>query len=326
MTMSKSTPSIARNIVHVAVAAVVNSQGKILISRRPKGVHLEGLWEFPGGKLEPKETVFAALQREMLEETGLAIETGRPLIQIEHEYSEKTVKLHTWLCQQWTGEARGLEGQEVRWVAFEDLTNFDFPDADVPIISALNLPSSYQISPEPTSDFKAFLLDLERCFQGGVKLFQLRAKSFSKTDQMILAESVTKLCAKYQVKWLLNGTGEDARAMQADGVHLDSHRLHQYKQRPLGKNYLVGASCHCLEDLIQAERLALDFAVLSPVNATLSHPDAEPIGLELFAKMIGEVNLPVYALGGMSEFDLDAVWTAGGQGVAMIRSGWPTII
>lgn len=323
MTMSKSMRSTAPDIIHVAVAIVVNSVGEILISRRPKGVHLEGHWEFPGGKVERGESVFEALQREIQEETNLQIHTARRLINITHEYPEKTVRLDTWLCEHWTGEAHGLEGQEIRWVAVNELSNFNFPAADIPIISALHLPPIYQISPEPGDNIDNFLDDIEVCFRQSVRLFQLRAKSLNLNKLQSLAAPIRSLCDEFQAKWLINGDAEMAESLQSDGVHLDSKRLHQLKSRPLGSEFIVAASCHNAEDLIQAEHINVDFAVLSPVKKTRSHPEAVPIGLDGFERLIENSNIPIYGLGGMSTDDLESIWKLGGQGVAMIRAGWP---
>ena len=309
--------------LHVAVAIVVNSKGEILIARRPEGVHLEGLWEFPGGKLEQDETVFSALQRELQEETNIQIKSGRQLIKIIHKYPEKTVKLDTWLIKEWSGLAEGLEGQEIRWVNLSELQDYELPEADRPIISALNLPLVYQISPEPDQNIEVFLDKLETCLASGVKLFQLRAKTLSRSTLGQLTDSVRQLCDKYQTRWLINGVPEDVKCFNADGVHLSSDRLMALADRPLNDESLVGASCHNTEELEHAVHIGVDFAVLSPVNKTLSHPDVKPIGLKKFEHLIEGVNIPVYALGGMSHADLELAWEHGAQGVAMIRAGWP---
>ncbi len=323
MTTSKLTQSIEHNITHVAVAIVVNSEEKILIARRPEGVHLEGLWEFPGGKLEKGETVFTALQREMAEETGIQIKSGRQLIKVIHEYPEKVIKLDTWLIKEWIGLAKGLEGQEIRWVDINEFFDYEFPEADRPIISALNLPPVYQITPEPDQDLKTFLAKLETCLENGTKLFQLRAKNLSSSSIKQLSEPIRKLCEKYQARWLINGDPQDVERFNADGVHLGSERLLALTDRPLSEEFLVGASCHNATELDHAVRIGADFAVLSPVNKTLSHPDRKPIGLKKFEQLIEGINIPVYALGGMSHADLEFVWKHGAQGVAMIRSVWP---
>ena len=335
MTMSKSMRSIEPELIHVAVAIVINSEGKILISRRPVGVHLEGLWEFPGGKLEQdetvfaalhreltEETVFAALHRELTEETGIQLESGRQLIKIIHKYPEKTVILDTWLIKDWSGFAKGSEGQEIRWAGLNELQDYDFPEADLAIFSALNLPAVYQISPEPEHDLEAFLSKVEICLENGTRLFQLRAKMLPEPKVEQLAQAVNQLCEKSQARWLLNGDPKDVTRLKANGVHLSSERLLALTARPLTNEFLVGASCHNPEELAHAVRIGVDFVVLSVIKKTPSHPDIEPLGWDKFENMIERTNLPVYALGGMSQDDLELAWNHGAQGVAMIRAGW----
>ncbi len=124
-------------IVHVAVGVIEDGDGKICIALRPKGKHLEGYWEFPGGKVESGESVQSALARELLEELSIAIESTQPLIEIKHQYPTKTVFLDVHVVNKFTGNASGKEGQEVRWVKKSELTQFQFPDANKEIINAI---------------------------------------------------------------------------------------------------------------------------------------------------------------------------------------------
>lgn len=124
-------------IVHVAVGIIQNDAGEICIALRPEGKHLEGFWEFPGGKVEVGESVQAALSRELLEELNLSIEHSRPFIEIRHKYPTKTVLLDVHVVDKFSGEAKGREGQEVRWVDKNELQNFQFPEANKTIIEAI---------------------------------------------------------------------------------------------------------------------------------------------------------------------------------------------
>jgi len=123
--------------IHVAVGIVINQGKRILIAKRPENSHQGGLWEFPGGKVEDNETAFDALVREFREEVDLSISKASPFIKIKHDYSDKSVVLDVWQCEEFTGEAKGVEGQEVKWVAKTDLSNFSFPDANQAIIKKL---------------------------------------------------------------------------------------------------------------------------------------------------------------------------------------------
>jgi 8-oxo-dGTP diphosphatase len=148
--------------VHVAVAAIFDDQGRVLISQRPAHVHQGGLWEFPGGKLEPGETAVNALRREIYEELGITVQTVRPLIRIMHDYPDKAVLLDVWRVDDFTGKPAGCEGQAIEWVVVENLGDYLFPAANIPIIMAASLPDRYLITPEPGLDHYRFLGALER--------------------------------------------------------------------------------------------------------------------------------------------------------------------
>ena len=99
----------------IAVGVIPDQAGNnVLVSRRPGHVHLGGLWEFPGGKLQPAETVLEALVRELREELNISVNQARPLIKINHDYSSKSVCLDVWLITAWKGVPMGMEGQEIR--------------------------------------------------------------------------------------------------------------------------------------------------------------------------------------------------------------------
>ncbi|BBM02339.1 8-oxo-dGTP diphosphatase MutT [Microbulbifer sp. GL-2] len=124
-------------VIHVAVGVVRRRDGKILIARRPDHVHMGGRWEFPGGKVEKGESVQQALSRELHEEVAIEVIELTPLVEIRHEYPEKTVLLDTWQVTAFSGEAAGQEGQETAWVAVQELDHFQFPDANQAIIEAI---------------------------------------------------------------------------------------------------------------------------------------------------------------------------------------------
>jgi len=118
------------------VAAVIERDGKLLITRRRAGTHLAGLWEFPGGKPEPGESLGAALRREIAEELGAAVRVGSPLETVDWQYPDKAVRLVFFHCGI-DGEPRPLEGQEMAWVAPRDLWRYTFPAADAVLIERL---------------------------------------------------------------------------------------------------------------------------------------------------------------------------------------------
>lgn len=123
--------------VHVAVGVVVDAQRRILVSQRLPHLHLGGLWEFPGGKVEAGESVQQALVRELAEELAVQVLNSVPLLEISHDYSDKSVLLDVWCVDAFSGEPHGREGQQWQWVDVAGLHHLEFPAANKPIIAAI---------------------------------------------------------------------------------------------------------------------------------------------------------------------------------------------
>ncbi|MEK0178397.1 MAG: 8-oxo-dGTP diphosphatase MutT [Oscillatoriales cyanobacterium] len=133
--MNMSLSSLPHKVIGVAV--IWNEQGKILIDkRRPLGLH-GGFWEFPGGKIEPGETMEACIEREIMEELGIVIAVGARLMTIEHDYTNFTVTLCVHNCRYLSGEPQTLECDEIRWVTLEEIDQFTFPKVNEQIIAVL---------------------------------------------------------------------------------------------------------------------------------------------------------------------------------------------
>jgi mutator protein MutT len=119
------------------VAAIIERDARFLLTLRPAGTHLEGCWEFPGGKCHPAETRVEALKRELFEELDIVAEVGELVLTVTHEYPEKTVHLHFYRCR-YAGEPKPMLGQEVRWVSRGELATLPFPEADAKLIARLS--------------------------------------------------------------------------------------------------------------------------------------------------------------------------------------------
>ena len=309
-------------IIDVAAAAIV-SDGRVLVTRRHADAHQGGLWEFPGGKVEAGETVAQALQRELQEELGISIIACEPLITVTHHYDDRSVRLHVYKVSDYDGEACSMEEQPMAWRAIADLQAQDFPAADAPVINALKLPDVYLI----TGGF-VDMLDFENrllhALQNRIRLVQLRLKPDWLNTHTDMAHPVlntaVELCTEYGARLLLNAPEALQLECNVDGVHADSRKLQSLQSRPDCEWF--SASCHTVEDLAKAEQLDADFAVLSPVQHTSSHPDAEPLGWRTFADMIEQVAMPVYALGGVDASHITQAKQAGAQGVAGIGAFW----
>lgn len=315
--------------IHV-VAAVIKGdnagrEGEILLAKRPDHLHQGGKWEFPGGKVESSEDVSCALIRELQEELNITPTHFNPLIQIHHDYSDKSVFLDVWEVGEFDGEPKGMEGQLIEWAPSSDLEKYEFPAANVPIVAAAMLPDVYWVTPELDGDEVSFLKLVESKLQQGIKLIQFRVKSQDKTTVLELLERTSPLCEKFGANLFVNSDTfcliqdslcENIKA-KVQGIHLTSQHLHDSLELPLG--YVRSASCHSIEDIQLAEETGCQFATLSPIQATESHPGQAPLEISLANQWVQKAKLPLYALGGMSDADLNDIRIRGFQGVAGIR-------
>ncbi len=320
--MSPGARMIASDPVRVAVGVIRNDHGQVLISERPAEKPHGGCWEFPGGKFKAGETIEQALRRELLEELNLTLDASRPLINIHHDYGGYPVLLDVHLVYAWHGEIHGREGQACRWVDQDKLGAYRFPAANVHILKALSLPEFYCITPEAEIFALGFLEHCESILDSGCRLMQFRCRNRSGVRVDAVFAELLKLCHSYDCRLLINDSLEHALALGADGCHLNSARLQVCHEAPRPADFTVAASCHNAQDLTQAQKLGLDFAVLGPVQKTASHPDTAGIGWVSFAALVAGVSLPVYAIGGMRIRDLDRAWTYGAHGLASISAIW----
>ncbi len=301
------------SVLYVVAAAIQGDDGKILLSQRHPKAHQGGLWEFPGGKRERGETAEQALARELEEELGLQPTQMRRLISVRHDYPQRCIFLDVWLVTQFTGQPESREGQPWQWVERVRLAELSFPEANWPVIQALNLPDTLVISGDAHDQaLPQGLLDSQQAMI-------LRRPALSPSDY---AQWVRHCRHEAGNRPLLAHNREDlAHDLGLRGVHLSSSRLVNLTHRPLSHQYWVGASAHTKEDLYRIKELKLDYALLSPVKTTLSHPEQPALGWAAFADMVRDLPLPVFALGGLGPDDLTEAWSWGAQGVAGIR-GW----
>ena len=125
-------------VVHVVVGVIINKKNQVLIAKRANHQHQGNKWEFPGGKVENDESPTEALTRELKEELGIEVKSASHLIDIRHEYIDKTVHLKVFEVRDWQGDAEGREGQPLRWVERSALNQYEFPEANTEILSALS--------------------------------------------------------------------------------------------------------------------------------------------------------------------------------------------
>lgn len=307
-------------VVDAAVAILLRHDGCVLLGQRPEGKSWAGWWEFPGGKIEAGESAIEALQREMQEELGTSAIEAYQWLTRRFDYPERSVKLHFFIVHQWTDEPHGREGQQISWQHPDAMTVSPLLPANEPILDFLRLPTLYAITNLAETDECIFLQQLKSALDTGLKMIQVRERWLEASELKTFARKVIALAKPYSAKVLINADIGLAQEVGADGVHLSARQLMQLQNRPQGM--LCGASCHNAAELAQAAGLEMDFAVLSPVMPTQSHPGGEVLGWEGFSRLIKDYSIPVYALGGLQARDLNTAWNNGAHGIAMQRGVW----
>lgn len=309
-------------LVHVAVGVILGGDGRVLIAKRPSNVHQGGLWEFPGGKVEQGETLFDALSRELREELAIQVIATEPLIKIHHDYGDKIVLLDVHKVTEFSGDAKGNEGQPIEWVTPNRLAEYEFPAANLPILNAITLPSRMLITGEFSSE-EEFFTRLERALDFGHSLIQLRLSEQNQLSE--LAVHAYERCQNKSAQLLVNTNPDifnNQFAKYQMGLYLNSKNLMQCESRPISKNLLLGASCHNHSEIMHAQKIGVDFICVSPILPTQSHPGQLGMGWERFQHLLESAIVPAYALGGMKEPHLSIARDRGAQGIAAISEWW----
>jgi 8-oxo-dGTP diphosphatase len=306
--------------VRVAVAILLRSDDRVLLAQRLAGTPYPGYWEFPGGKLEAGESAYEALVRELDEELGIAVVRAAPWLVRRYAYPHAHVELHFFRVFEWRGEPHGRDGQAIAWQMPGAFEVTPLLPANAGILSALQLPLVYAISMAEDLGEEVFLQRAKKALGNGLRLVQLREKSWPAERLQRFAERLLALTQAAGARVLLNGDAAVARRLGCAGVHWTAAALCRATARPEGM--LCAASCHDVAELARAADLALDFAVLGPVAPTPSHPGASPRGWLRFEELLVAAPLPVYALGGLDRADLDTAIAHGAHGIALRRAAW----
>jgi 8-oxo-dGTP diphosphatase len=309
-----------KKMIHVAAAVIEDGAGNIFLAKRPDDKHQGGLWEFPGGKVEPGETPEVALARELDEEVGIFVHHVEPLIQIPYHYADKSVFLDVFRVTVFSGDAWGKEGQEVRWVALNELDNYPFPAANKPILNAVLLPDKLLV----TRSYDA----LSECVAGITQSmnnnmldwFIFRQKQLCEKEYLCWVKEIRSTSELQHKRLVLNCSVELANKAKAKALHLTSQRLMSMSSREEFSGRFLGASCHSSEELIKAQLMQCDYVTLSPIKPTKSHPETPALGWGTASNMINKAALPVFLLGGMRQSDLQQAKKVGAQGIAAINA------
>ena len=311
-------------LVEVAAAVMLRAGGsEFLLAQRPPGKVYAGYWEFPGGKVEPGETVRAALVRELREELGISVTACSPWLTRVFTYPHAAVRLNFWRVTAWEGEigiSAPLEHSAVDWQKCGKSAGVaPILPANDPILKALALPTTMAITMAEHEGVERQLERLETALNAGLRLIQVRDKGWPPAQRLWFAETVVRLARSHGALVVINDDDGIARRVGAHGVHLSAAALANCAQRP--DLAWVGASCHSAAEIARAGELNLDYALLGPVLPTPTHPESAGLGWTGFAGMLAGNTLPVFALGGMQPALLAAAHDHGAHGIALM-CGW----
>ncbi|MBV1775066.1 Nudix family hydrolase [Burkholderiaceae bacterium DAT-1] len=307
-------------ITHVSAGILIRPDGTFLLASRPEGKPYAGWWEFPGGKLEAGETPLEALTRELQEELGIMVTAATPWVVQTFTYPHATVRLNFFKVTAWEGELQSHEGQSFAWQVPGATTADPILPANAPILRGLQLSGMIALSNAVGLGTDQWLQQLDAALARGLKLLVLREPQLDAVTLTALAEAALTRCRAYHARLIVHGDIELAARLGADGVHLSSRMLADMTVKPAG---WVGASVHNEVELAHAARLGLDYAVLGHVAATPSHAELPPLGWDRFTSLIAQGwPVPVYAIGGMRDVDVQQAIQCGGQGIAMLSAAW----
>jgi 8-oxo-dGTP diphosphatase len=312
----------------VAVAAAVifrdGPQGRaqereFLLGQRAPGTFYPGYWEFPGGKVEPGEAPVDALKRELDEELGIRVEHCTPWITLTHEYEHAHVRLHFFRVERWSGRVHDHVHSALAWQTADALTVSPMLPANGPVMKSLRLPSRMAVTHAFQIGTAAQLDAIRQACHRGRLVLQIREPVLD-APALDFAREAIRIAHGHGSPVVLNGSADAAQALGADGVHLKAAQLAGLAVRPDFE--WVGASCHTADELAQAVRLGLDYAVAGSVLPTASHPDGDTLGWDGFSTLIAGSPLPVFAIGGLDDSHLARAQDCGAHGIAAIRGAW----
>jgi 8-oxo-dGTP diphosphatase len=311
----------APEIIKVSAGVIVRGDGRFLLGRRPPGSFYPGYWEFPGGKIEAGESPAGALMRELDEELGIKAGQCYPWVVRIHDYEHGRVRLHFFEVAQWQGEVFAHIHDALEWVLPGcPVAPSPMLPANGPILKALALPRRMGITHAASMGIEPQLAALDHALQAGLRLVMVRENALPLPERQTFTKEA--ICRAHAAGALavVNGEPEQAHEAGADGVHLTAERLMASRSRP--DFAWVGASCHTRTELEHAAALGFDYALLGAVKPTATHSDGKTLGWEGFAAAARGLPLPIFALGGLTDGDMEAARLSGAHGIAAIRGVW----
>ena len=303
--------------IKAVVGVLHNKDQQILIAKRQDHQFMGGFWELPGGKIEHGESPEVAISRELNEELGTIVGKLSLHQTMVYQYTDRIVELSIYNIDNYLNTPKGVEGQEIAWVSVENLNSYKLLPTMKSFINSITLPKQYWITPSSNHQSDEWIRKFDEKIKQGISLIQLRSKT--KLDITFIEELHNK-CKHNNINLLLNTVDKSFHEAYCDGWHITTGEMFDLKSRPCANNKLLGASTHDLTEALKAQDLGADFIVISPVQATQTHPDTVPIGWDAAKEVVDKLNIPVYFLGGMTLNDLDKTLKLGAQGIAGVSA------
>ncbi len=316
--------------IHV-VAGIIRhprNPSKLFFTQRQKGQHLEDLWEFPGGKLEKGESRFHALQRELEEETGIRVLSALPFHSLTHQYRDKNIFLDVWEVKDYSGRAHGREGQLSKWLDLEELSEYPFPEADLPVLQALMLPSELLITPELTS------LIVDSSLQHFQKMMQMhiyplvlfRSHYLDNKRYLDVATKLKEICDSTNAELII--TRADLNSLQSkqfesfDRRHIDACSIKKLTNLSFDESSFLSVGCRDSKELELAEETNCNFILLSTSCESIEDPQKITRDWHRFKNVALQTRIPVFAEGNIDRKDLSVARYQGAIGVAGSTDFW----
>tara|TARA_R110002096_G_scaffold266527_1_gene460080 strand:+ start:1504 stop:2445 length:942 start_codon:yes stop_codon:yes gene_type:complete len=305
----------------ICIGVVENEQQQILVGKRKPGTHLEGCWEFPGGKVSRCESFKLALRRELYEEIGIRAHAMSRIFEFQHQYEDRCLHFQVFKVTGFSGQVRPVEKQQLQWVSKAQLPLLNFPAANSSMLDALSMPAKYMIADQDVLRDQLFSVARKQ-LEKGISQIQYRACKENKETYISHAKQLKKLCVEYDAKLICNCDPVWALEVEAHGIHLNSRRLSDIYHHPLEYKSIecFSASCHNEKEVAMANKVGVRCILIGPVNPTQSHVDVQAIGWSRFSQLCFIARVPVYALGGLSLDDCKNANVHGAQGIAAIRA------
>jgi 8-oxo-dGTP diphosphatase len=303
--------------IKAVVGVLRNHVNEILIAKRQDHQFMPGFWELPGGKIEPGESDQEAIIRELKEELGIVVADLSIHQTMVYQYTDRIIELSIYNISKYQNIPEGIEGQEITWSGVDQLSTFNLLPTMKAFIDSITLPNKYWITPSSNHQSDKWIKKFDEKLKQNISLIQLRSKV--KLDSGFITDLHEK-CKQNNVKLLLNTPNKNFSESCGDGWHLTTSEMLKMNNRPCSNDKILGVSTHDLTEALKAQKMGADFVVISPVQATQTHPGTTPIGWEAAQEVVTKLNIPVYFLGGMALNDLDKTLNLGAQGIAGVSA------